>query len=123
MPAIHTAFAADDCLRAVAAATDHEFFTAEHWVELLCGTCAAPCWPEADGRLLVERKPDGSFVLSFHSSTKNYDGEIDKFLTWISPYIASATGEVIGEFEGEQDDFPTQLIADIGGIRKALYGS
>lgn len=114
------AVAAGDWAKAEAIAPSHEFFKAKRWIVLLRGTYDAPRWPEADGILVIEGNADDSFKFAFHSSTKNYDSEIDKFLAWIGPYVASAPGEVLGEFEGEEDDRPTLLVAQAGRIDK-LY--
>jgi len=119
-----SAVADGDRSRAEAISPKHPFFEAPRWMGLLCGTYAAPSWPEADGRLSIERCSDGSLVLAFHSSTKNYDKELDKFCDWLAPHLAVDQGQVVGEFEGEDDAYerryPTQLIAQVGRIDK-LY--
>lgn len=113
-----SAVSAGDWSRAKAIAPLHEFFEAERWAGLLRGNAAAPVWPQADGRLTIVCSEDGLFSLAFHSSTKNYDNEIDKFLAWTGPYLASAPGDVLGEFEGEDHYRPTLLIAQNGRIDK-----
>jgi hypothetical protein len=118
--AVLSAVAAGDGATANAIAPKHEFFEAEHWHGVLRGQYAAPSWPDADGRLAVERSDNGSLRLTFHSSTKNYDSEIDKFLAWIGPHVAPAPGELLGEFQGEESDRPTLLVAQGGRIDK-LY--
>ena len=112
------AVAASEWERAKAVAPKHEFFAAERWAGLLRGTHAAPSWPEADGNLTFKRNADGNWALAFHCSTKSYDGEIDKFLAWIAPHIASSPGEILGEYEGEDAGSPTMLTAQAGRIDK-----
>lgn len=114
--ALLSAMAASEWERAKEVAPRHEFFDAERWTGLLCGTYAAPSWPEADGKLSLKRHAEGTWCLSFHSSTKNYDGELDKFLTWIAPHVAAELGDAVGEYEGEDSDRPTTLIAQVGRI-------
>lgn len=112
-----SAVAAGDWSRAEATAPQHEFFKTDYWGGLLRGKFAAPSWPEADGKLTFERKADGSFTLALHSSTKNYNSELEKFLAWIAPYVESLPGEVLGEYEEEFSDCPpTQFIAQAGRI-------
>lgn len=111
-----SAVADGDWSRAEAIAPQHEFFKAGRWIGLLRGIYAAPSWPEADGCLVIDRNANGSFNLAFHSSTKDYDEEIEKFLAWIGPHVASVPGEILGEFEGEEDVHPTLLVAQSGRI-------
>lgn len=116
-----SAVAVNDWDHAEEIVPQHEFFKADYWQPLLRGTYAAPSWPEADGKLTFDRNVDGSYRLSFHSSTKNYGHEIDKFLAWIGPYVASPPGEVLGEYEGEPEyppDPPTLLVAQVGRVDK-----
>lgn len=116
-----SAVAAGDWSRAEEIVPQHEFFKAERWDALLRGRYAAPRWPEADGKLTFDRNADGSYSLAFHSSTKNYDDEVDKFVAWIGPYVASPPGEVLGEYEREPEYPPippTLLVAQLGRIDK-----
>ena len=47
---------------------------------------------------------------------KNYEGEIEAFLTWIKPYLSAADGEYIGHTRYEEDPLPTNLIYGEGRL-------
>ena len=94
-------------------APDHPFFRTKKWLALLCGIDAKAIWPEADGKMSLNRNQDGSMMLKLHSTAKNFSKEIETFCDWIVPHIAASEGEVLGEFEDDDYEyrlFPTQLV-------------
>ena len=44
------------------------------------------------------------------SDLKNYDGEIAKFISWLTPYISELNGTCIGWSWYEEEDKPTLII-------------
>lgn len=96
---------------------DHPWFKTERWQSMFRGYSAY--FKEAPGIRHVTTLPDGRTHIAFHSSFKNYDGEIEAFCSWIAPFIDAAPGAVIGEVETEDDKYerdPTLLISQSGRI-------
>lgn len=52
---------------------------------------------------------NGSWILSSRANIKNYEGEIDKFLTWVKPYIEQGSGsrEFYAVVTYEESENPT----------------
>lgn len=68
----------------------HEFFTSERFDFLLIGTSCY--FPEVEKVIFKKCEYTKKYTLFFKSSIKNYDGEIEKFLDWIEPYIMHGSG-------------------------------
>jgi hypothetical protein len=47
-----------------------------------------------------------AWILAANSSFKNYDDEIERFLKWLSPYVAEFTEGVVGYIQDEEYDIP-----------------
>lgn len=85
----------------------HRFFACERWTQIFYGGGSyyfdAPChqqlWP-ADSI-------DGCRHILILVNLKNYGGEIEAFLNWISPYVDG--GGHVGHMRYEEDDVPTLL--------------
>lgn len=61
-----------------------------------------------DWRLRLE--DDSTWLLSIGTDVKNYDGVIQKFWEWISPWIVEDPGTVIGHCQNEWNDKPSPVI-------------
>lgn len=48
-------------------------------------------------------------MVSIRCNLKNYCGEIDKFIDWLTPHIDASEGEFLGHKRYEEDDNPTLL--------------
>jgi hypothetical protein len=71
---------------------DHDFFKCERWRWLFTGGSYYFGVNEALGKIWQDNI-DKEWKISTRSNIKNYDGEIEKFLDWIKPYIESGSGE------------------------------
>ncbi len=83
---------------------DHPLFGPDsRWVALFVGSSAY--FPDAHtGGFKIGW--GNSFNLAIHSSLKNYSGEIDLFLDWISPYIRDSEGTFLGYSLYEEANYP-----------------
>lgn len=77
---------------------------------------------KSGGSYYFHRKPslhfeyddmDQTYYLSVCTNIKNYEREWEKFLEWLTPYIAT-TG-FIGTYRYEEDESPTLLYMDYNG--------
>lgn len=96
---------------------DHPFFQCKHWQSL--GFGSASYWDKQPPPPVLSAAAEGGWRFSFECALRNYDSEIEKFLDWIGPHLASPSGDVIGETETEDQRFggrPTLLIAQSGAI-------
>ena len=88
----------------------HPFFKCQRW--RMIGHCSSYYHVP----FVSSRFADG-YIFS-RSDHKNYDGEIDKFLDWIRPYIAEFPGHCIGWSWYEEEDVPTLIILTEEGYKK-----
>lgn len=87
---------------------DHPFFSCDHWPSLLHG--AGAVYQDSRPMRFVLPDPERPWVypfLSIHSSLKDYGGEVDEFIDWISPHLDLLKGEFLGYKLYELDDTPT----------------
>jgi hypothetical protein len=93
---------------------DHELFQTDRWEWML----------RSEGSYYFDHKPTlffdqdnltNTWSLSFCTNLKNYCGEWEKFLNWISPYVD--THGYIGTYRYEEDRLPTLLIINDQVIR------
>ena len=82
---------------------EHPFFHCPRWTMLLFGGSAYHPTRGFDCR----REENEGPVLFIHSSFKNYDDEIVKFLDWIDPLVAEPQGTFLGYSLYENDCKPT----------------
>lgn len=61
------------------------------------------------GTRLVRDLAVEAWYLTVDGSIKNYDGEIDAFLTWIEPHVKAYDGDFVGFTQYEDDEAPTLL--------------
>jgi hypothetical protein len=52
----------------------------------------------------------GQYTFIARCDLKNYEGEIEHFIDWLTPYIDASDGEVIGHTRYEEEDIPTLLV-------------
>ena len=71
----------------------HDFFKCARWKYIATSSSAYFGFSESNSCF---KNTSCGMVLSIRSSIKNYDGEIEKFVDWIMPYVESGSG---------QDDF------------------
>ena len=68
---------------------------------------------------------DGGFLIDIHSSLKNYDNEIGKFLDWIAPYLQPAEPPngllPLGFSHYEEDEYPEEIAIDSSGTVLCRY--
>jgi hypothetical protein len=78
----------------------HPFFKCERWYMLLISND----FGTTEGSKF-EDIGDGRFRLSIHTSFKNYDSEVEKFLHWISPYVVGRKKkQFVGWSKGETQE-------------------
>jgi hypothetical protein len=53
----------------------------------------------------------GAYYLTIQCNLKNYDGEIEKFVEWVMPYVDATEGEHLGHTRYESNDIPDMLYA------------
>jgi hypothetical protein len=82
---------------------DHPLFRTERWDCMLC-------MEDLNVQKLEKGYRDTWNVVA-HSNFKNYDGEIDKFVDWIRPYLWAGGPEMIGFKLYEHNEDPTILRA------------
>lgn len=80
---------------------DHEFFQCSRW-SVLGKRSSYYHTPFALSRY------SGDYIFS-RSDLKNYDQEIEKFIAWVTPYLANLPGQCIGWTWYEEANEPTLL--------------
>lgn len=61
----------------------HDFFKCERWYMLLISNDFGSTKGSS-----FELLPNGYYSISIDTQFKNYDDEVDKFIDWITPYVA-----------------------------------
>lgn len=86
---------------------DHEFFKCHRWSSpfLMSSAYFNTGYPSLGRDNLFS-----NYNLSVHSSLKNYDGGIRKFLDWIMPHIDAESNEVLGYHHYEEDDMVVAIM-------------
>ena len=86
----------------------HEFFKCDRWSCI--GRCSSYYFvPFNTSKLYFDDRVTKQYFLTTRSDLKNYDGEIEKFLDWIMPYIEEPWGGHLGHYRYEEDDAPTLI--------------
>jgi len=84
---------------------NHEFFKCERWYMLFLCTN----WDETMQGSLFYKEKD-YWILDIHTEFKNYNGEIDHFIDWITPFIVGRKKkQFVGSWQGEQMDSPINI--------------
>jgi hypothetical protein len=85
----------------------HEFFQTSRWRVLFK---ADSYYFSADTHCTLRwDKIARTHYLCIRSNLKNYDSEIEKFVAWITPYLANDAGEFLGFHRYEEDQQPTLI--------------
>jgi hypothetical protein len=86
----------------------HPFFRTERWDMIF--TCSsyyfAACRAQTDMWL---DEVDRRYHVMIRANLKNYDGEIGKFIDWITSYIDALEGDFIGYSRYEDTETPTLI--------------
>jgi hypothetical protein len=86
---------------------DHPFFKCQRWSAIFsCGSAYFDDEPQS----AMVRIGDQWHLLSV-ANFKNYDGEISKFVDWLSPHIDAQPGEVWASHRYEEFDEETPIAA------------
>jgi len=85
----------------------HEFFKCDRWRFLF--TMDSYYFDSITHSILEHDDILEGYVLSVRSNLKNYGGEIEKFLSFIWPYIEKADDELLGFKRYEEDEEPTLI--------------
>lgn len=95
---------------------DHEFFDADRWRYVLRGS--SYYFITGSTKFWFDKIANRWFLVA-NSSIKNYDSDIEKFLTWISPHIEdSYPGSFLGYKMYEEAEHPTLLFMGELGIEE-----
>ena len=90
---------------------NHPLFQAARWKWMLNGDSA---YFEGDSRSTLTEKYLGYHTLTIRCNIKNYDGELEKFLEWITPYVSSKGFAGYTRYEETED--PTLIYFDETGL-------
>lgn len=83
---------------------DHKFFRAPRWPAI--GSCSSHYHIPWSNSMY-----SGHYIFS-RSDLKNYDDEIELFLDWVTPYLATYKGVCYGWTWYEEEDAPTLLFPE-----------
>lgn len=86
---------------------DDAFFECERW-ELLFSCDSYYFAADTHSTLRYDDIGD-CWYLCVRSNLKNYDNEIEKFVSWIAPYLESLVYEFLGFYRYEETNRPTLL--------------
>lgn len=84
---------------------DHELFKTARWDFML--RCDSYCF-DADTHSTLRFDDIGNqYSLCIRCNFKNYDDEIEKFISWVKPYLDKYEGEFLGFYRYEECEQPT----------------
>lgn len=78
---------------------EHHFFKTDNWSWMLTSNGGLGYFPQATGDASLTPLNDGRYMLTSHSSFKNYDRLAEAFCAWIAQYLDAADGDAVGEIE------------------------
>lgn len=84
---------------------NHPFFFCERWSSLFMMSTGIDLH---DGYKVIYTNLTITFEVQSH--IKDYDNEITKFHDWIMPYTLEEPGSYMGEYQYEEDTYPTMVI-------------
>lgn len=88
---------------------DHEFFMCDRWRSLFR---MDSYYFDADTHSTLRfDEISHAYYLCVRANLKNYDSEIEKFLDWITPYLAKDEGEFLGFYRYEENEQPILIYA------------
>ena len=79
----------------------HEFFRTRNWSAI--GTSCSYYFVPFSVSVFKEN------YLTMRCDLKNYEGEIEKFLDWIDPYLNHFEGDHLGHYRHEENELPTLI--------------
>lgn len=85
----------------------HAFFQTARWSFML--QCDSYYFDAATYSILKYDKISKSYYLCIRCNFKNYDDEIEKFISWIKPYLAKDEDEFLGFYRYEETEQPTLI--------------
>lgn len=86
---------------------DHPFFQTDRWYFML--RCDSYYFDADTNSHLNYDEILKQYVLTIQCNLKNYDGEINKFIDWLTPYIDASKGDFLGHKRYEESEHPTLL--------------
>jgi len=87
---------------------DHEFFKCERW-RMLAWCRSAYFDAEPHSYFGKPREWENEYTVQILCNLKNYDGEIEKFVDWITPYLDCIDGQFLGYSRYEEFTKPNLL--------------
>lgn len=87
---------------------DHELFSTSRWDWIV--SAVGTSGEYAANGILVDGE-DGRYV-ERKCSLKNYDSDIEKFLDWLSPFVDSEQGSVVGRIVRDTSDGYDDVVYD-----------
>lgn len=85
----------------------HPLFETDRWMFMLC---TDSYYFDADTiSTLRYDKTAKAYFLCIRCNLKNYNDEIEKFINWITPYLAKTNGEFLGFYRYEEYEKPTLI--------------
>lgn len=85
----------------------HPLFGETHWNGMLRGSSS---YFDGDPHSPVRLDEiGGKYHVTIRCNFKNYDGEIEKFIDWITPHIQALPGDFIGYMLSDLTEIPTLL--------------
>ncbi len=86
---------------------DHELFSTSRWTIMLR---MDSYYFDADTHSTLRYDDIAhNYYLCIRSNLKNYDGEIEKFVSWIMPYLDKYNGDFLGFSRYEETEEPTLI--------------
>jgi len=85
----------------------HTLFSTDRWDSMLI---TGSVYFKGDTHSTVRLdEDDEQYHVTIRTNFKNYQGEVEKFLEWITPYIDALDGDFIGYSRYEETEVPTLL--------------
>jgi hypothetical protein len=84
---------------------DHPLFRTSRWPIML--RMSSAYFPAPTRSELFENY--GNRFLSVRCNLKNYDGEIEKFIDWIDPWVVGCEGDFLGFHRYEESEDPVLI--------------
>jgi hypothetical protein len=86
----------------------HPLFNTNCWRFILTGSSYYFACCEAQSAVWPDEITN-QYCVSVRANLKNYDGEIEKFIDWITPHIDAMEGDFVGYSRYEETEVPTLL--------------
>ena len=86
---------------------EHELFRTDRWKYML--RCDSYYFSADTYSTLRFDETSDAYYLCIRCNFKNYDNEIQKFVSWISPYLNEQKGDFLGFYRYEEEQNPVLL--------------